>query len=335
MLTEQQKYNNSLPKYWVVQIPDNYYNNKDWGLLLKYINSFSYGSIKWYDNGHICYGFDGYTAYQNPVLLTLDRFITLLNSPEMPKYTVEYCMRNDITVGPISKEQWSLLDSSYFLINVKQNYDNYLYFCADYSTGIPIYNSKSICITFEQFAQDNNIKLDNMKNKELKISLEKAKELYSNSSKEIKEIFESTFGKEAFEEKEIRSWEDAIYYLGVENDFAYYVSYDSDIICTDFTEENGVKMDKRDKNCVLTESAAKSVLAFSQLTVIIAAINKKFADKGQNTCSLIIDPLGELSITTHRSLVQQDLKFINGDACRYFISIPEFVELYKTYLNVI
>lgn len=101
-----------------------------------------------------------------------------------------------------------------------------------------------------------------METKTLKISLEKAKELYKNGSKDIKTLLLETFIKEELEQKELpRTWEEYC-----ENHYCkgYYISNAS--IIHPFTPNDYTKLNPDlDKNTVESRENGEAILALCQL----------------------------------------------------------------------
>jgi hypothetical protein len=106
---------------------------------------------------------------------------------------------------------------------------------------------------------------------ELVISKEKAKELYPTASKELKVIFEETFGRDFFIEKitdKVKTWEDAAK-ICFDGSLKYFINQDSNI-----DKISNRSANVYNKKFVNTEKQAKSILAYSQLLVIQDALNE-------------------------------------------------------------
>ena len=98
--------------------------------------------------------------------------------------------------------------------------------------------------------------------KQLEISLNKAREIYTKGDETMNALLLETFSKEELEKKEINSWKD----LGrIEG---YYVERSSDI-----TSLNDVYTVPQNKNIWATEEQAKASLAMSQLSQLMKHYN--------------------------------------------------------------
>ena len=101
-----------------------------------------------------------------------------------------------------------------------------------------------------------------METRTLKISLEKAKELYKNGSEEIKALLLETFTKEELERKTLpTTWEEYC-----ENHYCKGYYMDSGSTIRSFTLSNDIKLrPDSDKNTIESKENGEAILALCQL----------------------------------------------------------------------
>lgn len=224
---------------------------------------------------------------------------------------------NRIAVRCPTKEDWEYIVSKGYTLT-KSFYES-----ADYGLYSGTYRCKKESyhfITIEEFKKFYPVKINNMIEKNLKITKEQAEELL-RTTPALSEVIYNSFPELKPRPTVLDSWEDLKHISG------FYVTTNSNIHdCTD------TQATKVTSNTFFTEDQAKSALAYAQLTQLMAATGDCDIDWGSNTYKRVIirkgnQVEGDLNITTFAPIAFNTAKVRDA-------FLEKHMELLKQYFQI-